>query len=76
MVTHTRFAEGDCLQTLHLGPYADEAPVLAGLHDRVMPGQGSRSPGRTRDLPVRPAPGCAGKLNTIRANRCAPSFAA
>lgn len=35
-----RLAEGDCLQTLHIGPYADEAPVLADLHDRVMPGAG------------------------------------
>ena len=33
-------AEGDCLQTLHVGPYSDEAPVLADLHDRVMPGMG------------------------------------
>lgn len=32
-----RLAEGDCLQTLHVGPYADEAPVLADLHNRVMP---------------------------------------
>ncbi len=31
--------EGNCLQTLHLGPYADEAPVLAELHERVMPTQ-------------------------------------
>lgn len=29
-------AEGLCLQTLHIGPYAAEAPVLADLHDRVM----------------------------------------
>ncbi len=29
--------EGDCLQTLHLGPYTHEAPVLADLHDRLMP---------------------------------------
>lgn len=36
----TRLDEGDCLQTLHIGPYADEAPVLADLHDRVMPGAG------------------------------------
>lgn len=29
--------EDDCLQTLHVGPYADEAPVLADLHNRLMP---------------------------------------
>jgi hypothetical protein len=32
--------EGDCLQTLHLGPYTAEAPVLAELHDRLMPERG------------------------------------
>ncbi|MEP3632947.1 MAG: GyrI-like domain-containing protein [Shimia thalassica] len=32
--------EGRCLQTLHIGPYTDEAPVLANLHDRVMPDLG------------------------------------
>lgn len=32
--------EGLCLQTLHIGPYADEAPILADLHDRVMPEMG------------------------------------
>jgi len=31
------FTEGLCLQTLHIGAYTDEAPVLADLHDRVMP---------------------------------------
>lgn len=32
--------EGDCLQTLHIGPYSDEAPVLAHLHNTVMPDLG------------------------------------
>lgn len=32
--------EGDSLQTLHIGPYADEAPVLAHLHNTVMPDLG------------------------------------
>lgn len=32
--------EGLCLQTLHLGPYTDEGPVLADLHDNVMPAMG------------------------------------
>ncbi len=65
-VTHTRFAEGDCLQTLHLGPYADEAPVLAGLHDRVMPGQGLAFAGPHHEIylsdPRRVAPA---RLKTI-----------
>ncbi len=29
--------EGDCLQTLHIGAYTDEAATLADLHDRLMP---------------------------------------
>ncbi|MCB1362549.1 MAG: GyrI-like domain-containing protein [Rhodobacteraceae bacterium] len=29
--------EGDCLQTLHVGPFSAEAPVLAALHEREMP---------------------------------------
>jgi hypothetical protein len=32
--------EGASLQTLHLGSFADEAPVLARLHDEVMPARG------------------------------------
>ncbi|GKY86957.1 GyrI-like domain-containing protein [Sinisalibacter aestuarii] len=39
-VSLIRLTEGDCLQTLHLGSYADEAPVLADLHNRVMPDAG------------------------------------
>lgn len=31
------FAEGMCLQILHRGSYDDEAPVLARLHDEIMP---------------------------------------
>lgn len=32
--------EGLCLQTLHVGPYTDEGPVLVDLHDNVMPAMG------------------------------------
>jgi hypothetical protein len=34
------YAEGLSLQTLHVGSYDNEGPVLARLHDEVMPGQG------------------------------------
>jgi len=33
-------AEGLCLQCLHVGSYTDEAPVLARLHEEVMPARG------------------------------------
>ncbi len=39
-VALVEIAEGDCFQTLHLGPYSEEGPVLADLHDRVMPAAG------------------------------------
>ena len=34
------YAEGLSLQTLHLGSYDDEGPVLARLHNEVMPAKG------------------------------------
>ncbi|KAE9632501.1 GyrI-like domain-containing protein [Parasedimentitalea maritima] len=39
-VYHGRLEEGRCLQTLHVGPYTNEAATLAHLHDELMPGQG------------------------------------
>jgi hypothetical protein len=32
--------EGRCLQALHVGSYDDEAPLLASLHNEVMPAAG------------------------------------
>ena len=32
--------EGRCLQTLHVGSYDDEGPVLARLHHEIMPAMG------------------------------------
>lgn len=58
--------EGACLQTLHVGPYSDEAPVLADLHDRVMPEAGLTFGGAHHEIylgdPRRVAPE---KLRTI-----------
>ncbi|WP_312599235.1 GyrI-like domain-containing protein [Brevundimonas sp.] len=34
------YDEGHSLQVLHIGAYDDEGPVLARLHDEVMPGMG------------------------------------
>lgn len=34
------YAEGFCLQALHVGSYADEGPLLARLHDEIMPERG------------------------------------
>lgn len=34
------YAEGRSLQALHVGSYSDEGPLLADLHDRLMPSLG------------------------------------
>ena len=30
-------SEGQCVQTLHLGPYTDEGPVLKEMHEEFIP---------------------------------------
>lgn len=43
-------AEGSCVQTLHIGSYDDEAPVLARLHDEIIPERGLRMTGRHHEV--------------------------
>ena len=38
-------SEGLCVQTLHVGSFDDEAPLLERLHDEVIPEQGLRLAG-------------------------------
>tara|TARA_R110002072_G_scaffold284739_1_gene449232 strand:+ start:516 stop:1133 length:618 start_codon:yes stop_codon:yes gene_type:complete len=58
--------EGLCLQCLHLGPFADEAPVLHRLHHEVIPERGYTFNGNHHEIylsdPRRTAPE---KLRTI-----------
>lgn len=42
--------EGRCVQTLHVGPFDDEADVLAELHDRFIPGQGLQMAGKHHEI--------------------------
>ncbi|WP_053352460.1 GyrI-like domain-containing protein [Leucobacter musarum] len=53
-------SEGRCVQTLHVGSYDDEAPVLAQMHDVFMPSQGLRPRGTHHEIylsdPRRTAP--------------------
>lgn len=42
--------EGRCVQTLHVGSYDDEAPVLARMHDEVIPQRGLRMTGRHHEI--------------------------
>ncbi|MFJ2144506.1 hypothetical protein CQ012_02970 [Arthrobacter sp. MYb214] len=59
-------AEGQCVQTLHIGPYDAEAEILAPMHHEFIPGQGLRMTGRHHEIylgdPRRVAPE---KLRTI-----------
>lgn len=67
------FTEGDCLQVLHLGSYADEAPVIARLHAQELPARGLRPTGHHHEIylgdPRRVPPE---KLRTILRQPVAP----
>ena len=42
--------EGLCAQTLHVGPYDDEAPLLEQMHDDFIPEQGMRMTGTHHEI--------------------------
>ncbi|SKB07237.1 GyrI-like domain-containing protein [Aeromicrobium choanae] len=52
--------EGRCVQTLHVGPYDAEGPVLEQMHDEFIPAQGLRRSGTHHEIylsdPRRAAP--------------------
>ncbi|MFP2905154.1 GyrI-like domain-containing protein [Pyxidicoccus sp. 3LFB2] len=53
LLSRVRFdtlAEGRCVQTLHVGSYDDEAPVLAAMHDEFIPRHGLRMTGRHHEV--------------------------
>ncbi|WP_047521243.1 GyrI-like domain-containing protein [Microbacterium sp. ZOR0019] len=66
--------EGTCVQTLHLGPFDDEGPVLDDLHHRFIPENGLRMRGRHHEIylsdPRRSDPA---KLRTILRQPVAPT---
>lgn len=39
-VVFREFAEGTAVQTLHVGPYDDEGPTIARMHEEVIPSRG------------------------------------
>lgn len=58
--------EGLCVQTLHVGSYDDEAPVLEQMHDEFIPGAGLRMTGRHHEIYLSdPRRVEAAKLRTI-----------
>jgi hypothetical protein len=42
--------EGTCIQTLHVGPYGDEAAVLARLHEEEVPQRALRLTGKHHEI--------------------------
>lgn len=66
--------EGQCVQTLHVGSYDDEAPTLTALHDRFLPDHGLRPTGRHHEIylsdPRRVEPA---RLRTILRQPVAPA---
>ncbi len=68
------YAEGRCVQILHLGSYDAEAPVLARLHDEWMPAHGLTFAGRHHEIylsdPRRTEPA---RLRTVLRQPVAPS---
>ncbi|WP_318247848.1 GyrI-like domain-containing protein [Microbacterium esteraromaticum] len=42
--------EGLCVQTLHVGSFDDEAPVLAEMHDEFVPGAGLEMAGTHHEV--------------------------
>lgn len=42
--------EGRCVQTLHVGPYDAEAPVLETMHHRVIPARGLALTGKHHEI--------------------------
>lgn len=67
-------AEGLSVQTLHVGPYDDEGPVLAHLHDRVLPDQALVPTGRHHEVYLSDARRVApARLRTILRQPVSPS---
>jgi len=60
------YEEGFSVQVLHIGSYADEAPLIARMHEDYIPGNGLVPDGKHHEIylnsPTRVAPG---KLRTI-----------
>lgn len=61
-----RLAEGRCVQTLHLGPYDDEGPVLEAMHRDGIIGRGLQLRGRHHEIYLSdPRRVAASRLRTI-----------
>ena len=67
--------EGLSVQTLHVGPYDDEAPVLDAMHHDFMPSQSLRMTGRHHEIYLGDARRTApDKLGTILRQPVTPTL--
>jgi len=65
-LTLTPLLEGTCLQALHVGPYSDEAPLIARMHNEDMPARGLKPRGLHHEIYLSdPRRTAAEKLKTI-----------
>ncbi len=49
-VRYGRLYEGRCVQTMHVGSFDDEAPLLATMHDEFIPGHGLTKTGKHHEI--------------------------
>lgn len=50
LINRTTLTEGLCVQTLHVGSYDDEAPLLRELHEKYLPTRGMAPIGRHHEI--------------------------
>ncbi|KAA0920099.1 hypothetical protein FQ137_11250 [Dietzia sp. ANT_WB102] len=50
LVRFAEYAEGPAVQTLHVGPYDDEGPAIARMHEEVIPAHGAVPSGRHHEI--------------------------
>ncbi|HLU28332.1 MAG TPA: GyrI-like domain-containing protein [Glycomyces sp.] len=66
LVRPETLSEGRCAQVLHVGPYDDEGPILAELHERYMPEHGLRFNGHHHEVYLSdPRKTAAERLRTV-----------
>jgi hypothetical protein len=59
-------SEGKCVQTLHIGPFDAEGPVLARMHHEFIPGHGLEMVGKHHEVYLSdPRKSAPEKLRTI-----------
>lgn len=50
LVRFSDYAEGSAVQTLHVGPYDDEGPAIARMHEEIIPAHGAVPSGNHHEI--------------------------